>query len=601
MKISSYLILPILLVQTIGSSLLAESQNLFPKISTQITNSTFDSATITLNIELAKNQLMYTNSIDLSTSNANVELSKWRANKSTKNNYDPNFNDMPAFDGQFSITTNAKQVNGNSSQKTNLHFSFLTNTSKKIAEKIYELDLFTPEAEVIQKKDSTKKSLTIQKDSEEDGKEELSAWERVTQVSRWLQDTLRTSDSLWFRLILAFLLGILMSLTPCIYPMIPITAGILQSQGSTSMGRSFLLALTYTLGAATTFAVFGLVAASTGHLFSQLLVNPVFVLAIVSMLGYLGLSMFGLYDMYIPKFMQGNNTSQTKGSFLSIFILGAMSGSVASPCISPGLALLLTIVATIGSKLLGFLLLFTFGFGLSMPLLIVGTFSSSINVIPQSGEWMLEIKKVFGFMLLGMCIYFLHNILPPFIISWIIVAFVLGSGIYYLQNISEYDSKKWRWIKNILGMGLIATSVVLATQAVYKTYYPEIPVCHDNWETNYENALQKAKNENKKLLIDCGADWCSICKAIDKYVFGDTKVKSALCQLVALKVDATDLNSEPYKTLKTKYKLIGVPAILMIDPHTGNQIQRWGSEIYDIPKEKLTKTLLNIASTTIDT
>ena len=109
-------------------------------------------------------------------------------------------------------------------------------------------------------------------------------------------------------------------------------------------------------------------------------------------MAYLALSMFGFYDMYVPNILQTKNNVNHKGSLFSAFVFGAISGSIASPCLSPGLALLLTIVATLGNNLLGFLLLFSFGIGLSIPLLIIGTFSSSINILPQAGMWMIEVK-----------------------------------------------------------------------------------------------------------------------------------------------------------------------------------------------------------------
>jgi thiol:disulfide interchange protein DsbD len=590
-KIFSKSLLLILIAQSFNSIFTKENnQNIEPKIEITTTNNIEDSATITLNITLAKNQLMYENSVDMSINSPNITLSKWLVNKNSKKNYDPNFNEMPAFNGSFAITINAKSKN-KQPENANLHFSFLLNTNKHIVEKVYSLSLFhripiTPK----QAPSKIQKIISHQSDTPNKDYKTVSVWTKITQFSNWIQTALRTSDSLWLRLVLVFLLGVLMSLTPCIYPMIPITAGILQSQGSSSIGRSFVLALTYTLGVSTTFALFGLVAASTGHLFGQLLVSPIFILIIVTILAYLGLSMFGLYDMYTPTFMQNNGFSQKKGSLISLFLFGAVSGSIASPCLSPGLALLLTIVATLGSKLLGFLMLFIFGLGLSMPLLIIGTFSNSINIIPQSGEWMVEIKKIFGFMLLGMCIYFLSNILPTHIISWIIVAFIAGSGIYYLQNISDEDSKTWRIIKNILGISLIVLSIIISVQAIYKTYFTKVIACENTaWLTNYNEAIARAKNQNKKLIIDCGADWCSVCKAIDKYVFEDNKVKTALCSLVQLKVDATDQDSEPYKSFKTKYNLMGVPAILIIDPHTGEQLQRWGSELYELPKDEFIK------------
>ena len=414
----------------------------------------------------------------------------------------------------------------------------------------------------------------------------VSIWSKIANFSKYLQTALRTSESNSFRLFLVFFLGLLMSLTPCIYPMIPITAGILQAQGSSSIGRSFLLAFIYTLGTSTTFATFGLVAALTGQLFGQLLVNPIFMLIIISILVYLGLSMFGLYDMYVPKFMEQTNYHQKKGSLFSVFIFGAISGSIASPCLSPGLALLLSIVATLGNNLLGFLMLFIFGLGLSMPLLIVGTFSNSINMIPQNGPWMVEIKKLFGFMLLAMCVYLLSNILPASMIQFIVTGFILGSGIYYLQNISKYESKFWRYLKISLGCLLMIIAVLYSWQIIQTTYLKtnNQDTNHQNWLTDYEAAVKIAYSKNQKLIIDFGADWCSICKAIDKHVLNDKQVKPILQKFILLKVDATDQDSEPYVTLKNKYQILGVPTILVIDPNNQSLLKRWGSELYDLPK-----------------
>lgn len=556
---------------------------------------------IKFDVNLAKNQFIYTNSVYLSIDNPNepdIQLSKPQFNQLTQADH-ARSHDLSILSNHFTISSVAsykQSVNQHINKTVNLHLSFLLNHPKRIFEKVFPINL-TPEniEQITDQSLSTNhepEMLISQNNQTIQNNHKITWWSYVTKFSSWLQTNLRTSSSLSLRLILVFLLGLLMSLTPCIYPMVPITAGILQSQGSSSLSRSFLLAFTYTLGTSTTFAIFGLIAALTHHLFGQLLVNPVFILIIIAILAYLALSMFGLYDMYVPKFMAQNNYTQKKGSLLSVFLFGVISGSMASPCLSPGLALLLSIVATLGSKFLGFVLLFVFGLGLSMPLLIIGTFANSINSLPQSGMWMVEIKKLFGFMLLAMCVYLLNNIVSPHTTAWITVIFIFGSGVYYLQNASRHDGQIWYLIKNFVGSILIILAVVMSIQAIYKTYFAEILVCENyTWQKNYQVALQKAQNQNQPLLIDCGADWCSICHSIDKYVFEDQAVKAALCNVVAVKVNATDQYSEPYQTLKTQYGIKGVPAILLINPHTGELLNRWGSDLYDLPKDEFIEQL----------
>lgn len=381
---------------------------------------------------------------------------------------------------------------------------------------------------------------------------------------------------------LVLLLGILLSLTPCIYPMIPITAGILQSQGSTSILFNFLLALAYTLGIATTFALLGLMAAFSGQLFGSLLAQPVFVIAVVILLAYLALSMFDFYQVYIPTFLQKNNTGMKRGSLISAFLFGAASGTIASPCLSPGLVLLLSIITTLGSKLLGFILLFSFGIGLSLPLLIIGTFSSSLNVLPRAGMWMIEIKQLFGFLLLAMCLYFLKTIVPWDIMLWLISLLVIVAGIFYLYSAQHSTASWWRSIKNLLGMALVASSILLIAKSYQATYMKQLTnTSSHTWEKNYEYALNKAKKEHKKLLVDVGAPYCSLCKAIDSTLFNNDNVIKALNSIVTVKIDGSDTTNSSSKTVQEQYNIIGFPTILVIDPNTQQVIKQWGGELYE--------------------
>ena len=193
-----------------------------------------------------------------------------------------------------------------------------------------------------------------------------------------------------------------------------------------------------------------------------------------------------------------------------------------------------------------------------------------------------------------MIFYYLKNILPYNILLWLIALFLFISGIYYLKDINSRDTRFWKAIKNILGIGFIAFSILIAVKA-YQGINNETE--HDKsseiWLKDYKQAVDQAKTSNKKLLIEIGANFCTICKAIDKYIFNDIKIKKILIDFVPVKVDASDTSSETYATLRPKYN-IGVPTILIIDPNTGELFKRWGSELYDMPIEQVVRELENL-------
>ncbi|MEX0671890.1 MAG: cytochrome c biogenesis protein CcdA, partial [Candidatus Babeliales bacterium] len=475
--------------------------------------------------------------------------------------------DMRIMDGTIQLTIPVKNQ-GSANPKAHLYISYLTRHEK------------TPKEYTI--------PLTFSKPvSRQQEKPRIQIFSKTPDMSSWathIESLLSQSQSTWIQLLLSFLLGLLMSLTPCIYPMIPITVGILQAQGKKSIGYNFMLAFSYTCGISTTFALCGLMAALTGTVCGKLLVNPFFVLMMIALLLYFAFSMFGFYDMYTPRFLQ-KQADIKKGSFFSTFLFGMVSGSVASPCLTPGLALLLTIVGTLGSSILGFMLLFSFGIGLSIPLLLVGTFSSSLSMLPRAGMWMIEVKKFFGFMLIGMSFYFLNNILPWWIMLWLMGAAIVLAGTYYLYDAQKTTSWFSKAIKNITGMVAIAGSIIIFANAYQETFHTaKAPTCtYGAWETDYHNALACAKAANKKIFIDFWATFCSICKAIDKKVLASQPVQELLKNYVALKVDGSDPASEPFATLHKKYAIKGFPTFLLIDPHTGTIIKQWGSEIYQAP------------------
>lgn len=204
--------------------------------------------------------------------------------------------------------------------------------------------------------------------------------------------------------------------------MIPVTVGILHAQATKSLLYNFLSAMFYVFGLATVYASLGILAATTSVIFGQWTANPFFILFIILLFLYLAFSLFGFYEIRMPSFLTQTSSTQAQGSLFKSFLFGFLSGAVASPCITPALAVLLTLVADKGNPILGFFALFFFALGMGTLLIIIGTFSTMLNLLPGSGEWMNEIKKIMGFAMLAMCVYFAKPLLSS-----------LASNILYLM------------------------------------------------------------------------------------------------------------------------------------------------------------------------
>ncbi len=533
-------------------------------------------------VTLNPNELIYEKEILLSINNPHVELSPWKTEVKAVTTYDPHFKEQrTVFDKNFTLEAEVSKA-APSQEPATLHVILASNEQPSPQEKLFSVSFLTPDVE------GATNELTVLQNANSDSKEITPAAEKNWQEwSQSLKDKIIATESWSLRLLFALLLGILLSLTPCIYPMIPITVGILQTQGTSSLLRNFLLSLCYALGLGTTFSLMGLLAASSGQAFGHLLGNPIFVLCIVALLCYFAFSLFGFYNLYIPRFMQNKGSYSKSGSALSIFLFGMASGTFASPCLSPGLALILALVAAMANKLAGLLLLFCFGLGLSVPLIIIGTFSSSITMLPRAGMWMMEVQKIFGFMLLSMCLYYLSAIAPLFVILSMLTLFFLVVGLYYLQQRTR--SPFWRLIKNCVGFLCIILSAFVAIQAIHETFYSEEEtIVTLPWYTNYEEAVSAAQEKNKKLFIDFSTPYCSICSAITKTVLQDKEISKVLTDLyVLLAIDASDSKEEPYKTLRDRYDIQGVPTILIIEPASGKELKRWMSELYGTKRNQV--------------
>lgn len=548
---------------------------------------------VTAQVHLQPHEYVYQRAIVLSVDHPQVTLSPWHSEPQATDIYDTHKKEsLIGFEHDFTLSTHALTQSDINRDNVSLHITLASTVDNNPTEKIVPLQFMQQKKLELLEKESPIKPITYSQKAEQTKQEKTSS-QGFKEWAKSIQDDLLKTDSWFLKLLLALLLGILLSLTPCIYPMIPITVGVLQSQGSKSLLRNFFLSSAYTLGLATTFSLLGLLAATSGEAFGNMLGSPLFVVCIVTVLCYFAFSLFGLYNLHIPRFLQNKGSISAGGSFASIFLFGLASGTVASPCLSPGLALILTMVAALANKFLGFLLLFAFGVGVSTPLLIIGTFSGSVNLLPRAGMWMTEIQKIFGFMLFGMCFYYMNNVLPYWIIIIMLTLFSLCSGIYYLRSIGAHDTPVWRNIKTVLGVCGIALSVYLAVESFQEIYYPALDDgVEATWYTDYDKAVKDAKEQNKKLFLDFWAPYCSICKLIAKSTLKNPAVAKALSEdYIVVSINGNDSNLEPFKTLKERYGIQGFPNLLIVDPQDGKELHRWRGEIEDEDNAEVVKEL----------
>jgi thiol:disulfide interchange protein DsbD len=226
----------------------------------------------------------------------------------------------------------------------------------------------------------------------------------VNNLSLYLQ------GSVLLAFLAAYLGGLVISFTPCTYPLIPVTVGFIGAQGSSSKLRGFTLSLFYVGGMAMTYSILGGVAALSGRLFGQMQTTPWTYFIMANLCLFMGLSMLDVFSFSLPvpqKLMK--LTDKNKKGFLNSFLIGAVSGVVIGPCTAPALAVILGYVAVKTNFLLGMSLLFVFAFGMGTLLIIVGTFAGVIASLPKSGKWMTQIKTVFGLILIGAAEYFLYT------------------------------------------------------------------------------------------------------------------------------------------------------------------------------------------------
>lgn len=385
----------------------------------------------------------------------------------------------------------------------------------------------------------------------------------VSEDEDGLAKTLEESG-LFLSLLFVFLGGLALNLTPCVYPLIPITIGYFGGQSEGNTGKLFTMGLLYLLGMALTYSVVGVITALSGAVFGALMQNTFVILAIVLVLVTLSLSQFGLYEFKLPD-SWAMKAGGAKGGLFGAFFMGLTMGIVAAPCIGPFVLGLVTVVATKADVFYGFIMFFTLAVGLGTPYLFLAMFSGKIQNLPRAGFWMEAVKHIFGLLLLGMALYFAGPLIPKDINDYALPVFMVLSAIYLLFiDKTANDMKGFRIFKTLLSIGLIALSAWWL--------WPTDKVGPD-WNYYTEEAYEQSLENNEKIIVDFYADWCIPCKEFDAITFVDEKVLAQMANFTNYKVDMTRTMDESTEMIRKKFNIVGMPTILIINSN-GEEVKR---------------------------
>jgi uncharacterized protein YyaL (SSP411 family)/cytochrome c biogenesis protein CcdA len=356
---------------------------------------------------------------------------------------------------------------------------------------------------------------------------------------------------------IVFLAGLALNLTPCVYPVMPVTIGFFMNQAAGSWGRRIGLPVLYVLGMAVTYSILGMAAGLTGSLFGALLQSRWVLGLLILIFVAMSLSMFGLYEIRMPGWL--TRLSGGRQGTAGAFVMGLTMGVAAAPCIGPFIVPLVAFVGASGQPVLGFWLFFVLALGMGLPNLVLGIFSGALGSLPRSGTWLLYAKRVMGVALLAVALYFSQPLLSDRVLGFAALAFALASGIW----LGFLDRTK---IAGHLGRPIkIGTGAVVAALGLWIA----LPMVRARPDLSFEpysvEALEKARAAGKPVLIDFFATWCLPCKELERFTFADPRVARETARFVLLKADLTSFESDGVRALRDRFEVVGVPTIVLID------------------------------------
>ena len=379
------------------------------------------------------------------------------------------------------------------------------------------------------------------------------------------------SQSLITNLLIFFVVGVGLAFTPCVFPMFPILSSLIAGQQNLSTKKAFALSFVYIQGMAVTYAALGLVVAALGGQVQGYLQHPFVLISFSLLFVLLAMSMFGWYEIKLPSSMMSKLTqvsnNQKGGNYVGVFLMGVLSGLIASPCTTAPLSAALLFVAQSGDYLVGGLTLYVLSLGMGLPLLLLGT--SGGKLLPKAGGWMEQVKTLFGFVMLVVPLILLERLVSADIILLMAGVLALATALYLHHWQSSQTQSK---LKTVLWFA--ATLLVMTGFTLTKNYFWPVQAVQVSSQSNefkkvadlaeLKEAVAQASNEGRMVMVDLYADWCVACKEFEHYTFPDAKVQSEFSHYQLIQVDLTNSDNKTIELME-EYTVFGLPSILFFN------------------------------------
>jgi thiol:disulfide interchange protein DsbD len=388
--------------------------------------------------------------------------------------------------------------------------------------------------------------------------------------------------SFWLIIVSFFGFGLFLSLTPCVFPMIPILSGIIVGRGhKITHAHAFILSMAYVQGMAIALAIAGLAAGYSGSLISNALQSPWVLGSFATLFVLLSLSMFGFYELQMPSSLQsklvGTSNKLHGGHLSGVFMMGALSTLIVSPCIAPPLAGALIYIGQTHDAVLGGISLYMLGIGMGVPLLIIGTSAGAL--LPKAGAWMEAVKRSFGVLMLAMAVWIISPVIPVSAQMLLWAALLIFTAIY-LHAFDPLPHNAHGISRFGKGVGIVAlllgvAYLIGALSGARDILRPLGNIVHAAAETPSTLRFERIKSSadldariaqanGKTVMLDFYADWCVSCKEMERFTFSDATVQARLKDVVLLQADVTANNADD-KALLQRFELFGPPATLFFD------------------------------------